>query len=802
MAVLPVGIGSEEGGYQIERSLRFNSADSAYLNRTFGSAGDRKTFTISMWVKRSSLSSSFRRLLSGSGGNFHFRFTSAHQLSTNFQSSGTNYVLTSTQVFRDTSAYYHFVAAYDTTQATSSNRIKFYVNGEQITAFGTANYPPQNAESEINAAAAHYLFSYDGSSEFFDGYATEINFIDGSALDPTSFGEFNTDTGVWQPKAYTGSYGTNGFYLDFADNSGTTSTTLGADSSGNGNNWTPNNFSVTAGAGNDSLVDSPTRYGTDTGAGGEVRGNYCTLNPLTTTAGTYSQGNLRYVAAAAWRRSNATIPVSTGKWYWEVTLGNAPETPRVAGSARNALGFGVSTSFNSTTDPSNISDGVVLSDNGYYKNFSGSWTDGGTAFSSGDVLSIAVDLDANSYTLRRNNTQIATGTIGGTAGRELVPIIISYDGLYGVMDCNFGQRPFAYTAPSGFKALVTTNLPEPTIEDGGEYFNTVLYTGTGSAGNSITGVGFETDFTWIKNRSSASGQHLLLDRNRGILNKVLISNTTDAELTSTVFNSTNSDGYVIDATGAGANASGNTYVAWNWKANGAGVSNTDGTITSTVSVNTTSGFSIVTYTGNGTAGATVGHGLGATPSMMIVKKRSATPSPEPWAVYHASLGATKGIYLNTTGTPFTLDIYWDDTAPTSSVFSIGDWDGINTSSQPYVAYCFAPVAGYSAFGSYTGNGSADGPMVYTGFRPAFVITKCSSTTDRSWSMKDSARSPFNLAQANLSANYSDAEGTTEGIDMLSNGFKIRQAGSDTNTSGQTYIFMAFAENPFSIALAR
>ncbi len=274
--------------------------------------------------------------------------------------------------------------------------------------------------------------------------------------------------------------------------SNTTSTTLGKDSSGNGNNWTPNGFSVTSGVGNDSLVDTPTSYGTDTGAGGEVRGNYCTLNPLSTTAGTYSQGNLRYVGAAAYRRSNATISLSTGKWYWEVTLGNAPFSPRGVGSQYNAFGFGLSTVFNSTTNPNAVTDAVVLADNGYYKNFSGSWTDGGTAFSSGDTLSIAVDLDANSFTFYRNNTQVTTGTIGGTAGRELVPIIISYDGTYGVMDCNFGQRPFAYTAPSGFKALCTQNLPTPTIgatstTQANDYFNPVLYTGTGSS-LSVTGV--------------------------------------------------------------------------------------------------------------------------------------------------------------------------------------------------------------------------------------------------------------------------------------------------------------------------
>jgi len=447
MSLLPVGIGSEEGGYQIERSLRFNSADSAYLNKTFASAGNKKTFTISMWVKRSSLSASNRRLLSGSGGNFHFRFTSAHQLSTNFQSSGTNYVLTSTQVFRDTSAYYHFVAAYDTTQATSSNRIKFYVNGEQITAFGTANYPPQNAESEINAAAAHYLFSYDGSSEFFDGYATEINFIDGQALTPSSFGEFNTDTGVWQPIEYTGTYGTNGFYLPFSDNASTT--TLGDDFSGNGNDWTTNNFSVTAGAGNDSLVDSPTRYGTDTGAGGEVRGNYATLNPLA-SGSTLSNGNLDFTTPGVGSSvAVATFEIpKTSKWYFEVTV--ASTTGTIGDNSR--IGIQATNSVTPSKDVRYYSNGN--------KSVDASVTAYGASYAATDVIGIAVDSDANTVEFYKNGS--SQGSISYTMDSSLTyfPVITEASNTIGItFNANFGQRPFASTAPAGFKALVTTNLP-------------------------------------------------------------------------------------------------------------------------------------------------------------------------------------------------------------------------------------------------------------------------------------------------------------------------------------------------------
>ena len=463
------------GGYEIQRSLRFNSADSAYLNRTPASAGNRTTWTWSGWVKRSTLGSN-QAFFAGNAAATDADYTAVSFGTDDTLSIGgwnTDWRKT-TQVFRDVSAWYHIVIVWDTTQATAANRVKIYVNNVEATSFILNVNPSLNATSGVNTASPHYLSTYNSVNQFFPGYMTEVNFIDGQALTPSSFGAFDAQTGVWGPTPYAGSYGTNGFYLNFSDNSNTTAATLGKDYSGNGNNWTPNNFSVSAGAGNDSLVDVPTNWGTDTGVGGTVRGNYATLNPLTTTSGTYTQGNLRYTGPSSWRRSNATISRSTGQWYWEVTLGNAPFVTRNGGEW-NAFGFGVATSFGSTTGPSSVTDVLILTDSGYFKNFTGALTDGGVAFASGDVLSIAVDLDANIFTFRRNNTSLTTGTIGGTAGRELVPIIMSYDGAFGVMDCNFGQRPFAYTAPSGFKALNTQNLPLGTITTSGTFI------GNGSA---------------------------------------------------------------------------------------------------------------------------------------------------------------------------------------------------------------------------------------------------------------------------------------------------------------------------------
>jgi hypothetical protein len=304
---------------------------------------------------------------------------------------------------------------------------------------------------------------------------------------------------------------------------------------------------------------------------------------------------------------------------------------------------------------------------------------------------------------------------------------------------------------------------------------------------------------WIKNRTSAFG-HLLYDVIRGT-GLYLASNSTAADTSfANGLTSFDSDGFGV-GTASAVNETSSGLVAWNWKANGAGVSNNAGTITSTVSANTTSGFSIVTYTGTG-ANATVGHGLGVAPSMVIVKNRSAVNN---WAVYHASLGASGRITLDETGAFTTSSTSWNNTAPTSTVFSVGSATAGNGSGNGLVAYCFAPVAGYSAFGSYTGNGSADGPFVYTGFRPRYVLVKRTDTGGAGfdWFIWDTARSTYNAASANLTANQSVAEGVTAyPLDINSNGLKIRNSATAYNASGGTYIYAAFAESPFKYSLAR
>jgi hypothetical protein len=325
-----------------------------------------------------------------------------------------------------------------------------------------------------------------------------------------------------------------------------------------------------------------------------------------------------------------------------------------------------------------------------------------------------------------------------------------------------------------------------------------LYTGTGAALSVTNAAGFQPDLVWMKGRSGAT-DHALYDSVRGVQNQ-LESNTTTAETAeATGLTAFGSGGFTVGAL-AQVNTSAATYVGWQWKGGGAAVSNTAGTITSTVSVNASAGFSVVTYTGTG-ANATVGHGLGVAPKMIFVKNRDAA---DDWQVYHAANTAnpeTDYLVLNTTAATADAADRWDDTAPTSSVFSIGNGVEVNTNTENYVAYCWSEIEGFSKFGSYTGNGSADGTFVYTGFRPRWIMIKRTDTTSN-WTILDSVREGYNVDNDPLYPNLSNAEGTTDLTDILSNGFKLRSSDASVNASGGTYIFAAYAENPFKFSLAR
>ena len=773
-------------GYTIAKSLRFRASASAYLNRTPASASNRQKWTWSGWVKRGKIGALQMVFWAGSSStDTGIYFNSDDTLYIN----GNNTTLRVTsQVFRDPSAWYHIVVALDTTQATAGNRVLLYVNGVQVTSFSTNNAPTLNDSYAINNNTAHYIGEYvAGGSYYFDGYMAEVNFIDGQALTPTSFGSTNSTTGVWQPIAYTGTYGTNGFYLKFTDTSSTAA--LGTDYSGNSNTWTVNNISLTAGSTYDSMTDVPTLTSATTA-------NYAVMNPLVArnaNAQTLSNGNLTSTAgssSSAGGTSLSTIGMSSGKWYAEYKF-----------STLNSSG---GSSFGIVTSAWNIG---ASADDYYWSSAQGygySYSSGkkqnnsaettyGATYTTNDVIGIAFDATNGTLEFYKN------GTSQGVAFTS-IPAGTYYFALYSynsdVSQANFGQQPFAYTPPSGFLALNTYNLPTSTIVAGNKYMDATLYTGTGSNGLTVTNGGFYPDLIWAKSRSAAY-YNTLLDYQRGTSVR-LFSNLSDAESNNGCQSSFNSNGFTLNADAGGVNNNGTTYVAWQWNAgSGTNSSNTNGSITSSVDVNTTAGFSIVTYTGTG-ANATIGHGLGVAPKFIAIKVRNNTYS---WRNYHASLGNTGYVYFNSSDAYTASSTTFNNTSPTSSVFSVGTEANTNASGGTFVAYCWSEIAGFSKFGSYTGNGSASGPFVYTGFRPRFLMIKRTDSAG-SWFMVDTARSPYNIANLDLFANASDAEAVINNIDILSNGFRPTDSNTGTNASGGNFIYMAFAENPFKNSLAR
>ena len=795
--------------YQISRSLRFNSADSTTLTRTV-STTNRRTWTFSGWIKKGS-EGGFQYILSADASLDSWtavRFQSDSFMLASATSNNYDGYTYSAAVHRDASAWYHIVAVSDTTNVVGDDRFRIYVNGVRLTP-SLYSTPALNYQTYINASSFTQRIGgsvFNGTpGSFFNGQMTELNFIDGQALTASSFGEYDINTGVWIPRAYGGSYGTNGFYLKFSDNTNTTAATLGADYSGNGNNWTPNNFSVSAGVGNDSLVDSPTPYGTDTGVGGEVRGNYCTWNPLSFVQydggfnykTTLTNGNLTasFLTNFGWALGTQAVPANS-KTYIEYTIDSYTQSNGWIGFIGDAsINFG-----------SAVNGSVYIGDGSYSVNDS-------PGFATGNIIGFAFDRVANAIYMYKNGSLVYTltglATYGLTSSSVMFPAVWirqAGDQITG----NFGQRPFVYSAPAGYKALCTTNLPTPTIgatatTQANKYFNPVTYTGAG--GTQAVNVGFQPDFVWMKRRSDVGGhilQNVLSGVTKGLQTEVTSSEFTDA----TTLTEFNSAGFKVGGNSQ-TNASGSTYVAWNWKAGGTGVTNTQGSITSTVSTSPTTGFSIVTYTGNGTAGATVGHGLGVAPNLVIWKKRSATSN---WFVWSKSMdvanSATGWLYLNsnilrqTSATTNEYPTYKVD--PTSTLITLngtGSSNGTNDSSATYVAYSFAPVAGYSALGYYTGNGNVDGPFVYLGFRPAFLLIKGIHTCY--WVIFDVARNTYNIMNLQLWPNGTDAENGTIGVlDAFSNGFKLRNVGAGYNDNNVTYIYMAIAEHPFKYSLSR
>ena len=960
--------------YSVDRSLRFNDDDSPVLTRTPSSTGTEETWTYSCWVKRSNLDT-YQGLLAvgtGDGSEDFFGFHSDNKLYFRYSSSSD---LKTNALYRDISAWLHIVVIADTTQSQSSStasdsRLRLYVNGEQITSFEQSDMPSQGHTFRINTTGQHYIGEYPRINSHLDGYLAEVNFVDGNAYDPSYFGETNATTGQWNPKKYTGSYGTNGFYLNFSDNSATTATTLGKDESGNSNNFTPNNFSVSAGNGNDSSVDTPTN-------------NFPTWNPLytsTQTGGTtaYSEGNLKLNTTTGGGSGNlypfgfTSFGARSGKWYAEFVSDTSNHAVGIANNGQldsdvtnNPYGAAANTSFIYTNS------GEIRTNDGNLSNQA--------SYGSGDIIGVAMDLDNMKLYFHKNGTYINSGNPStGSNGYDIGAMPTGKSGEY-IFSCgsngatsvgvfaNLGQiktastsyadaggiGSFNYTVPTGFKALCSANLPDPTILLPNKHFEILLYTGNATYPRTITGLQFQPDWFWSKTRNQAYG-HPTFDSVRGTgsakglrVDTGLEEGSSDVapfiDLTSFNFTSGTDGGYTfaqpsnpVDV----GNGNGLNFVAWNWNAGDAdsktykvkvvsdstdyghgtgsnkyqffksdgttgfgtngvdldleeggtyifdwsdssaqshpirfsltndgthssgtsagseyttgvtkddsaykttitiasgvanlfyycqshsgmgaeintnttkGSTNFDGAIQSTVKVNASAGFSIVKYSGSGNVSDTVGHGLNVNPAFIAIKQRTGTYW---WRVYHSYYGtnATQGLFLNETNASYTHDNYGGIKAITSTTFGFGtngtnDLDGVNKSSNDYIAYCFSEVSSYSKFGSYVGNGNSNGTFVFTGFRPAWVMTKNVSST-YNWMMFDVKRSPFNDINDYLFADLADAEGTgssTINVDFLSNGFKWRGSSSGNNyinKSGDTFVYFAFAESPFRNARAR
>lgn len=734
-------------GFQIQQSCRFNDDDSAFLNRT-PAASNRDTWTFSVWFKRGNvgLGSDTYLLSAGADGNNYtaIRITNTDKLRyVHVDAAVTTDDVVSTPIFRDPTAWYHIVVAVDTTLAPAATSIRMYVNGVEITAFDTANYPAAGVDTDVNAAVNHEIARYvGGGASLIDGYMAEVIFVDGQQLTPFSFGEFDAiNPSVWKPAPYAGTFGTNGFRLDFAN-----AAAFGADVSGNANTWTDNGLAT-----NDQVSDSPTE-------------NWCVWNRAEKASGvSFANGNLdASIAAAVDGSSRGTLGAQTGRWVFEVTpggtvgvqtigIGNADVNLAAADTLLGGLHYLY------RDDGNKIVNGVA--------------TAYGATWIAGDVIRCEFDLDGGSVEFFKNNVSQGSITITET-GETWFPVAGTTGNDEWVGE--FGQGGFANTPTAGFKALTTKNLPAVDVRQPQKFFNTVLYEGTGAV-QSITGVGFLPDSIWGKNRDVAD-DHWWHDDIRGATAK-LVPDTAAAEITAaTGLTSFDADGFSL---GTGVGHSGyndnlESHVAWCLK-------------------ELAGFFDIVSYVGTGVAHAE-SHSLGVVPGVMIVKNRNDANN---WRVYHedeAPDPETDFLALDVAAAAVDSAAAWNDTAPTSNQFTVGTEVNVNTNGDNYIAYLFGEKSGLCAIGNYVGNADTEGPFVYCGFRPAFVLTKKVLTAGRSWVMRDAAREPLNPVTLSLLADATSIDSSGVGdVDFLATGFKVRTTDAQMNTTGGVYVFIAFAE---------
>ena len=813
------------GGAVIENSLRVNLTDSSYLIRTPSSAGNRRTFTISLWARRSSKSGSamFGAWISNTD-RATLRFNSDF---IEFQSTGES--VKTSKPFADTNAWYHIVAAIDTTQGTQSNRGKIYVNG--VLQSLQSNNLTQNVQTSVNnnsvqTFGTRWISGYNGG---FDGYLAEINLIDGFQLDPTYFGYTEFQTGIWRPKAYVGSYGTNGVRLDFSDNSATTAITLGKDRSGQGNDYTPTNLSVSAGAGNDSFPESPT-----------LKKEFATFNSnLQKGAGAdYRQGNYSFYSNDDGTvQTRANMSTRSGKWYAEFKL----TTYTHRSGSYPYIGVARAEGFSNTWVGQS---GTAYQSQGSIWRNSNTLETGHATYTQGDTISVAINLDSSPPQVwwAKNGTYIRSGANPATftAGINIEPASISGDytftaSLYanpGQWDANFGQRPFAYSVPAGYKTLNTDNfsINTPTIIRPQKHFGAIVYT-PNSGGLTVTGLEFTPDLIWVKSRTQLY-RHYLWDSVRGPGQKALSSNTQDAEgADATTIGAFVEGGFTLPgASGINDNGSGtNGVVAWCWKGGGAPTTTNSASVGSVptagsvkidgadatsalagtvypnkMSVNTTAGFSISQYTGTGSA-FTLAHGLTKRPDMTIVKTTD-TGSTD-WIVYTKVFdGSNDYIILNSNSQSGNSGL----PGVTDTVFSWNGGSGYsNTNGRNYIMYNWTSIPGYSKIGYYSALGSTDGAYVELGFKPAFILIRPTANFGGSdqnystWGLWDSTRSPSNVVTyaGMLTANKNNLEqvrgngannGALAAFDIVGTGIKVRNSAYEVGYSG-VYFYMAFAE---------
>ena len=560
---------------------------------------------------------------------------------------------------------------------------------------------------------------------------------------------------------------------------------------------------------NDSLIDTPTDYEAAVGNNG---GNYATLNPLLKPSGaTLSDGNLEFTSSSNYQTGLSTIGMSSGKWYFEASI-SVFGTDAIIGIVSD-LHFGPDYFPGSSSSPNSY--GYEAAVPYLYPTN----TSGYSTYTTGDIIGVAYDADNGKIYFAKNgvwgnSSDPVNGTNPGFTGITGGPHFFAVSaGTNGKWVTNFGQRPFAYTPPTGYKSLCTTNLPDPTIADGSTAFDTDAYTGNGST-QERSEFSFEPDLVWIKARSAAY-HHYLVDQVRGFNGsnaRVLQPNLTNVETSADgpgdAFASFDDDGFTVKlGTGnwSGTNQNNATYVAWAWDAGTTtDTNNTDGTITPTgVRANVSAGFSIVSYTGDSSQGSTIGHGLNAEPHFVIIRNRDATES---WDIYHKEVGYGKVLRFSTSTPATASDVF--PSSHSSSVIKVGNSSSQNGNNEAMIAYCFAPVEGYSAFGSYVGTGTSPN-FVYLGFRPALIITKNTGGANN-WLIQDSTRNTYNLIDDTLYPNTNNSEATSSsnfGVDFLSNGFALRTTGgfatnSNNASEGHTYIYAAFAEHPLKHSRAR